>query len=139
MECCIHVLYIFCTFKRGTITAFPGFVNVFNNSYFWLWYSRFRTCNFFIVIAKWSYFSIQIPLSHSNIHAVTWSENLKDGMLYTCTIHFLYIQKRCNLYLIIILYIVFFFIIIPTVSQLTYLFSGEVAALFSSYRLVYVI
>ena len=31
------------------------------------------------------------------------------------------------------------FIIIPTVSQLTYLFSGEVAALFSSYRLVYVI
>jgi hypothetical protein len=22
------------------ITAFPGFVYVFNNSYFWLWYSR---------------------------------------------------------------------------------------------------
>ena len=35
-----------------TITAFPGFVNVFNNSYFWLWYSRFSTSNNFIVKTK---------------------------------------------------------------------------------------
>jgi hypothetical protein len=27
------------------ITAFPGFVYVFNNSYFWLWYSRLWTCD----------------------------------------------------------------------------------------------
>ena len=47
------------------ITAFPGFVEVFNNSHFWLWFNRFRTCNIFIVITKWSYFLMQIPLSHS--------------------------------------------------------------------------
>ena len=35
-----------------TITAFPGFVYVFNNSYFWLWYSRLRTCDIFIVITS---------------------------------------------------------------------------------------
>jgi hypothetical protein len=44
------------------ITAFPGFVYVFNNSYFWLWYSRLWTCDIFIAITKWSYFLIQIPL-----------------------------------------------------------------------------
>jgi hypothetical protein len=43
------------------ITAFPGFVYVFNNSSFWLWYSRLWTCDIFIAITKWSYFLIQIP------------------------------------------------------------------------------
>jgi hypothetical protein len=31
------------------ITAFPGFVYVFNNSYFWLWYSRLWTCGIVFV------------------------------------------------------------------------------------------
>jgi hypothetical protein len=42
------------------------YCNVFNNSYFWLWYSRLWTCDIFIVITKWSYFLIQIPLSHNS-------------------------------------------------------------------------
>ena len=50
---------------------------------------------------------------------------------WNCCIHVLYIQKRCISYLIIILNLVFLFIIIPTLSQLTYLFLGEVAALFN--------
>jgi hypothetical protein len=48
------------------ITTFPGFVYVFNNNYFWLWYSRLWTCDIFIVITKRSYFLIQIPL-------ITWN------------------------------------------------------------------
>ena len=34
------------------ITAFPGFVYEFNNSYFWLWYSRLWTCDIFIATTK---------------------------------------------------------------------------------------
>jgi len=68
---------------------------------------------------------LNLPLWWS--HAVTWSANLKDGMLYTCTIHSKEVQSISDNNPVLSV----FFIIIPTLSQLTYLFSGEVVALFS--------
>ena len=67
------------------ITAFPGFVEVINNSCFWLWYNRLRTCNIFIVITKSSYFLIQI-MYHCHIayrHFLGNSDDIDESMT-TC-------------------------------------------------------